>query len=531
MLSTTWHLAQAPYRDAGQLRVAALISLILSQLPSSVRSPSQFFWCYPARLSSIQAGHVMSRKKTLSQHIVHLATPGLPKAAKNVIGSRWGARLTLGLLATLACSGIVTIEWEGRRPHAKLNRERIGQIRTLADQAKQQVSTAANSQAPGSEQSKPRGLTKLVASRRDQSTIKVASFNIQVFGTSKAKNSQVMQILADTVRRFDVVAIQELRTTDEGVMRGFVDLINSEGGAYEYVVGPRLGRSNSKEQYVFVFDTNRLEIDPSSVITIEDPQDHLHREPLIARFRTKTAPMQQPFSFILVNIHTDPDETKTELDALGHVYQAVQKNGWREDDVILLGDLNVSHKKLGLLGKVPDITYTVHGEPTNTRGTKSYDNIVFTRTATSEYTGQSGILDLQSEYSLSKSQALKVSDHLPVWAEFSITEAGASRFAANRGTEGQQKPADAQVAQQRAPAPQPNESQPAYQTAQEPQRSPSRLTGWLRDQQDQGVASQQPIGSQQQVETQGPGIAEPPSNSETPRRRRFGFRRSRLFTR
>ncbi len=40
-------------------------------------------------------------------------------------------------------------------------------------------------------------------------------------------------------------------------------------------------------------------------------------------------------------VHTDPDETDTELDALDDVFAAVQRSGNGEDDVILLGDLNV----------------------------------------------------------------------------------------------------------------------------------------------------------------------------------------------
>ncbi len=481
----------------------------------------------------------MSQKKTIAQHIVNLATPGLPKGAKKVIASRWGARLTLGLLTGLACSGIVVVEWEGRRPHVSLNRDRIAQVRTLAQQARDQVNTNTNAEPSNTADSKQRGLTKLAANRRDRSTIRVASFNIQVFGTSKAKDPEVMKILADTVRRFDVVAIQELRTTDQGVMRQFVDLINAGGGVYQYVVGPRLGRSNSKEQYVFVFDTNRVEIDPASVITIEDPADHLHREPLIARFQTKTAPLQKPFSFILVNIHTDPDETKTELDALGHVYQAVQRNGWREDDVILLGDLNVSHKKLGLLGKVPDITYTVHGEPTNTRGTKSYDNIVFTRTPTSEYTGQSGILNLQSEYGLTTKQALKVSDHFPVWAEFSITEGGQStRFASSRPTRREEESTeDVNAREPEFVSQQPTATSPAsYGTTQQPQHATSRMAGWLRGETDRNTNPQQqqqlaPQQQPQQLQTEYQPVTGPSSDPPAERRRRFGLRRPRLFNR
>ena len=53
---------------------------------------------------------------------------------------------------------------------------------------------------------------------------------------------------------------------------------------------------------------------------------------------------------------------------------------------------------------------------TNTRRTKSYDNIVFDLRATTEYRGSWGVLDLMAEFRLTEEQALQVSDHLPVWA-------------------------------------------------------------------------------------------------------------------
>jgi endonuclease/exonuclease/phosphatase family metal-dependent hydrolase len=42
-------------------------------------------------------------------------------------------------------------------------------------------------------------------------TIKLASFNIQVFGRSKAAKAEVMEILAETIAQYDVIAIQEIR--------------------------------------------------------------------------------------------------------------------------------------------------------------------------------------------------------------------------------------------------------------------------------------------------------------------------------
>lgn len=259
---------------------------------------------------------------------------------------------------------------------------------------------------------------------RSTGSVRVATFNIQVFGKSKASKPQVMDVLARIVRNFDLVAIQEIRAADEDLLPNFVELINSAGVHYDYVIGPRLGRTVSKEQYAFVFDLATIEVDRSQLYTVADPDDLLHREPLVGWFRVRGPPPDQAFTFSLVNIHTDPDETKQELNVLDDVYRVVRDDGRREDDVIILGDLNVDDRNLGQLGQISGITWVVSGTPTNTRGTSQYDNIVFQRQATSEFTGRAGIFDYMRQYNLSMEEALEVSDHLPVWAEFSAYEGG-----------------------------------------------------------------------------------------------------------
>jgi len=264
---------------------------------------------------------------------------------------------------------------------------------------------------------------------RTGDTISVASFNIQVFGQSKLKKTDAMEVLAQIVRRFDVVAIQEIRSKKDNVIPDFVKLINSDGSQYHYVVGERLGRTVSKEQYAFIYDTTCLEVVPGSTYTVPDPGDKLHREPLATSFAARGT--EQPFTFTLVNIHTDPDETKQELDALDDAFRYVQQKNPSEDDVIILGDLNVDERHLGELGQLPNITWVVSGVKTNTRLTKSYDNIVFDRAATNEYTGTWGVLNLMDTFDLSQKEALRVSDHMPVWAVFSSTEGALSEWLAS----------------------------------------------------------------------------------------------------
>jgi len=270
---------------------------------------------------------------------------------------------------------------------------------------------------------------------RSTGTIRIASFNIQVFGTSKSGKPHVMDVLARIVRKFDVVAIQEIRSRDEDIIPNFVELVNSTGAHYDYVVGPRLGRTISKEQYAFIYDMTVVEVDRTQLYTVADPPDVLHREPLVGWFRVRGPPTEEAFTFSLVNIHTDPDEAKQEVNVLAQVYHRVRDDGRQEDDVIILGDLNVDDKNLGQLGQISGITVVISGTPTNVTMTKQYDNIVFHRTATNEFTGRGAVFDFLREYNMTTDEAKEVSDHLPVWAEFSVYEGGQPGRIATRPSE------------------------------------------------------------------------------------------------
>ena len=266
-------------------------------------------------------------------------------------------------------------------------------------------------------------------------TIRIAAFNIQVFGNTKANKPYVMETLAQIIRQFDVVAIQEIRSKNQYLIPNFVQLINRTGKRYDHVIGPRLGYTVSKEQYAFVFNTERIEIDPQSVFTIGDPDNMLHREPLVATFRTRGVDPAEAFTFTLVNIHTDPDEVSTEIDAIAEVYRAVRRSSRGEDDIILLGDFNTDDKHLGRLGQLPGIYSLISGIATNTRQTKQYDNIIIHQPSTTEYSGRSGVYDVMRIHNRSLKEALQVSDHFPVWGEFSIYERDyAGRIASRRRT-------------------------------------------------------------------------------------------------
>ena len=269
--------------------------------------------------------------------------------------------------------------------------------------------------------------------RRAGETIRICSFNIQVFGQSKLAKPEVMEILARTIREFDVIAVQEIRSSAQDVMPRFMDLINATGRKYEFVIGPRLGNTVSKEQYAFVYDSETIQTDVSALYTLSDPDNLLHREPLVGWFRALGPSADQAFTFSLINIHTDPDDVAEEVDVLDDAFRAVMNDDRNEDDVILLGDLNADPAHFGQLGEVSGITPLIHApQKTNTRGSKLYDNLVLRLESTPEFTGRAGVKDLLRDYNLSMEQAIDVSDHLPVWGEFSIYEGGRSATVATR---------------------------------------------------------------------------------------------------
>lgn len=258
--------------------------------------------------------------------------------------------------------------------------------------------------------------------QRVQGNLIIGSFNIQRLGPSKLSDSNLMRVYADIIRRFDVLALQEVTSEDQNTIPTLLNYVNEGGFRYSYTISSRIGRKYF-EQYVYLFDTTRVVTQQNACFVVRDENDLLHREPFVGRFAT-LAP--NPFTFALINMHTDPDVVNEELNTLANTYVDVANYFYRvnppEDDVILLGDLNADPTRFQSLGQVPNLMATIVGIPTNYTRTKTNDNILVNRLATREYTGRAGAIDLGEVYRLDKSQTLMISDHQPIWAEFITQE-------------------------------------------------------------------------------------------------------------
>ncbi len=269
--------------------------------------------------------------------------------------------------------------------------------------------------------------------KRSADTVIVGSFNIQRLGPSKMKEPAIMSALAQIIQQYDVIALQEITDKSGAAINQLMQYVNQNGARYALAISDPVGRpaSGYYEQYAFVYDTSRIEGGQRHCYLVTDPTDQLHREPYVGRFQTRTS---NPFTFTLVNIHTDPDEIKTELDVLATVLTNVRGFEYQQaqiDDVMLLGDLNAAPGKLLGLERIQG-TVSVINMPTNTRRDKIYDNILLDRGLTSEFTGRAGTIDLQTAFGIDEKQALQISDHMPIWAEFYMQRSNVAALSASQ---------------------------------------------------------------------------------------------------
>jgi endonuclease/exonuclease/phosphatase family metal-dependent hydrolase len=273
---------------------------------------------------------------------------------------------------------------------------------------------------------------------RPPDRIRIATFNIEKFGDKKS-STRVNELgvdelgtIAKIVSKFDLVAIQEIVGGDGIALKRLVDLLNESGGQYAATVSEPIGEGSYFESYAFVWDQRRIELVPGSAYVVLDPGKRMHREPMVATFQTRLPSPEtgQPFRFTAINVHTDPDlvdpdQPDSEINVLADVFHRVREYEFRqhrEDDFILLGDLNVDPSRLGKLGEIPGLISLGGDVKTNVSRKKTNDHILIDRNVTREYSGAMGVIDLIAHLGLSREQADSISDHIPLWAEFEIVE-------------------------------------------------------------------------------------------------------------
>ncbi|GIW97687.1 MAG: hypothetical protein KatS3mg111_1020 [Pirellulaceae bacterium] len=258
------------------------------------------------------------------------------------------------------------------------------------------------------------------ASRRND-TIRIATWDWGDFSEERLQDAAAMQRLIEIVHRFEIVAVQGIRAESDAVLPRLVELLRTDSREYDYLIGPPVGRGAQRQQLAFLFDVTRVETDRFELYTVDDPQDLLTYEPLVAWFRCKLAVPQGAFTFSLVNCRIAEQMSAQEIQALPALVAALHQDGRHEDDWILVGNLAAGPAQLDALA-IPAARVVNRNWFTDLYGTQTTANILFSKMATVEFVGAAGAYDFLREYNLSDKAAAAISSYLPVWAEFSAWE-------------------------------------------------------------------------------------------------------------
>lgn len=248
------------------------------------------------------------------------------------------------------------------------------------------------------------------------------------------RNLRAMAYIAEIVKRFDVIAIQEVRSNTSAIrtlINGFLgsnwDLLVSDVSA---------GSGGNAERLAFIFDRRRVQLSGlAGEIVLPPAKDgnpmlQFDRTPYIVGFRS----MNENFSLLTAHIKYGkvPTDRLGELTALaGYIATEIRnkvKEMSEENNLIVLGDFNIDDRGENPLFKAFVSTgLIVPDQLLNLRTTydtkpKYYDQIAwFMSDMGLIYDGRAGVIDfagaIYKELS-PKDMSYRVSDHFPLWVEF-----------------------------------------------------------------------------------------------------------------
>jgi endonuclease/exonuclease/phosphatase family metal-dependent hydrolase len=260
----------------------------------------------------------------------------------------------------------------------------------------------------------------------DAPSVRLVTWNLYNFGRSK--NDTEMAFIAEQLRDYDVVAIQEVSTSPPGpqaVARLDAEL-DRRGFQWDYRISdPTTG--DGPERYAYLWKPSRVRLVGRTWLepSLSAPID---REPYLARFEQRSTGRR----FLVASLHAVPTSKDPELeiallDTLHHQYL--------DDHVIILGDFNLDEddeawdelRALGyaqVLDDQPTSLRRKRRDEPNGHLANEYDNIFYESEPLRA--ARAGIVDFTTSFATLR-EARRISDHLPVFmdVQWTTTEAAA----------------------------------------------------------------------------------------------------------
>ncbi|XP_061663015.1 deoxyribonuclease gamma-like isoform X2 [Syngnathoides biaculeatus] len=265
----------------------------------------------------------------------------------------------------------------------------------------------------------------VVIGSRALSAFRICAYNVQKLDSKKVLNYRVLHTLTRVLSRCDITLLQEVADSDGFVVQTLLASLNREAHRYEgyhygSVSSSSLGKSpNDLQKYVFTYRTKTVH-----VMGQHQYQNHNQfvRAPFAVYFHSNTTAVK---NFILVGLHADPSSAIQEIDHLYDVFKQVLSK-WNEKNVMFLGDFHAGCAYMTRRDKKNIRLFTnssfswLIGDKIDTtikdETSCAYDRIVvFGKSFLKAITPFSAkVFNFATEFKLTRTTALEVSDHLPV---------------------------------------------------------------------------------------------------------------------
>ena len=261
-------------------------------------------------------------------------------------------------------------------------------------------------------------------------SITIASFNSLHLGWNNQKDTSAY---CSVLAKYDVIGLVEVMNTE--ILDKVKDKLHSMTSVdWEYVASnKKIGRTTYKEYYAIIYRSDKTQFVTGSSRVWDDAGDKFEREPFIATFKSGN------FDYTIILIHTafgdNVSVRRAEAAELASVFNAVQDEDPKENDILLMGDFNLPASDPGwqnlkaittMQYEIPDTTLTT----LNSKGvlSSSYDNIWFQGQYTNwEFAGTASVdyyyaVTFKDDPNPGKRAFKRVSDHVPVYAVFYVSK-------------------------------------------------------------------------------------------------------------
>lgn len=246
---------------------------------------------------------------------------------------------------------------------------------------------------------------------------KLLSWNIENLGKSKSNNE--IAFIANTIKDYDIIAIQEVVAGYGGAqaVAKLADELNRKGTKWDYVISdPTSSCAYKTERYAFLWKTARVKKIGRAWL---EKKYHLEidREPYYCTFQYKNK------QFTVANFHaiTKNRQPETEIK-----YFKFLPDEYPKLNLIFVGDFNCpqSHtvfnplKKMGYKSIVVNQKTSLKQKCSKGNYLSSeFDNMYY---KTSKIKAKNAeIIPFYQSFS-SLEEARTISDHVPIWCEFSL---------------------------------------------------------------------------------------------------------------